>query len=242
MNLRFAVCDDDKHIGFDIEEYTKKICSRYNINTETDVYYTGEELCNKLAAGECYDLIFLDIELDGINGVDAGVKIREVFNDELIPIVYISGKSSYAMELFQIHPLDFLIKPLTKEKITNTIIRYLKIANLRSEVFTYKCGHDSHKVKLKEIKYLESIDRKIIIHKADRDNEFYGSLEKVYDDQLNKHDFLYIHKSFIVNYDYVSIFEYEQVTLNDKKTILPIAQPKRKEIRQRQKEIENSRL
>jgi DNA-binding LytR/AlgR family response regulator len=242
MNLRFAVCDDDEHIGFEIEEYTQIICSKLKIKAETDVYYTGEEFCNKLASGECYDLIFLDIELGGINGVDTGVKIREVYNDELIPIVYISWKSSYAMELFRIHPFDFLIKPLTINMLSTTINHYIKIANLRSEIFSYNCGHDSYKVKLKDIKYLESIDRKIIVHKVDGDNEFYGSLEKVYDDQLNKHDFLYIHKSFIVNYDYVSIFEYDQVTLNDNKTILPISQPKRKEIRLRQKQIENSRL
>jgi DNA-binding LytR/AlgR family response regulator len=242
MNLRFAVCDDDEHIGFEIEEYTQKICSKLNIAVETDVYYSGEDLCNKLASGECYDLIFLDIELEGINGVDVGLNIREVYNDQLIPIVYISGKSSYALELFRIHPLDFLIKPLTIHKVSNTIMSFLKIARLHSEVFSYKSGHDNYKIKLKEIKYLESIDRKILIHRVDGDSEFYGSLEKIYNEQLKQDDFLYIHKSFIVNYDYVFLFEYEQVTLNDKKTTLPIAQPKRKEIRQRQKEIENSRL
>jgi DNA-binding LytR/AlgR family response regulator len=176
--------------------------------------------------------------MEKINGIDVGLKIRDVIGVELIPIVYISWNREYAFDLFKIHPLDFLIKPLTRENVSAVINRYFRIANLRSANFTYKYGHDNYILKLSDIRYFESNDRKIIIHKTDGDNEFYGSLEKIYNDQLKNSNFLYIHKSYVVNYDYVSLFEYEQVLLNDKKTVLPIAQPKRKEIRQRQKEIE----
>jgi DNA-binding LytR/AlgR family response regulator len=241
MIIRIAVCDDNEHIGFEIEEYAQKICSVQNIKAETDVYFSGEELCKKLATGECYDLIFLDIEMEKINGIEVGLKIRDVIGDELIPIVYISWNREYALELFKIHPLDFLIKPLTIENVSAVINRYLKITNLRFANFSYKYGHDNYILKLSDIRYFESNDRKIIIHKTTGDDEFYGSLEKIYNDQLKQNNFLYIHKSFIVNYDYVSAFEYEQVILNDKQTVLPIAQPKRKEIRQRQKEIETLR-
>lgn len=242
MTLHIAVCDDDEHIGFEIEEYIEKICSQYNIETEVDIYYSGEGLCEKFANGECYDLVFLDIEMGNVNGVEVGVKIRDVYNNELMPIVYISWKPEYALDLFKIHPLDFLVKPLNEEKVKNVVNRYLKIANFWSENFSYKYGHDNYKVKLKDIRYFESNGRKIIIHKVDSEEEFYGSLEEIYNTQLVKYDFLFIHKSFVVNYNFVSDFEYAELTLTDKKTVLPIAQPKRKEIRLRQKEIETRRL
>lgn len=59
------------------------------------MYYTGEGLCEKLAEGKCYDLIFLDIELTNMNGSEVGNKIRNVYDDEITQIVYISGKFLY---------------------------------------------------------------------------------------------------------------------------------------------------
>lgn len=50
----------------------------------TNVYYSGENLCQKLAAGECYDLIYLDIEMTNPNGVQTETRIRDVYNDENI--------------------------------------------------------------------------------------------------------------------------------------------------------------
>lgn len=82
MNLHIAVCDDEEQIGFLLEEYIEKICVELSIEAETDVYYSGEGLCQKLESGECYDMIFLDIELANINGVQVGTKIRDEYHDE----------------------------------------------------------------------------------------------------------------------------------------------------------------
>jgi len=242
MQLNIAICDDEERIGFQIEECLGKLCNKLNIQFETDVYYTGENLCEKLSEGVCYDLIFLDIELANINGVQVGTVIRDKYNDELMQIVYISGKSEYALQLFDINPLNFLVKPLCYKKIEKVINKFLKITGLWSDVFTYKYGHDTYKIKLKDIIYFESNGKKIIIHLKDgRDDEFYGGLEDIYNSQLKKCDFLFIHKSYVVNYDYVSAFEYERLTLSGN-IVLPISQPKRKEIRKLQNELEKRRL
>ncbi len=68
-----------------------------------------------MAGGEYFGLIFLDIEMQYVNGIEAGKIIREKMKDELTKIVYISGSDNYAMELFQVRPLDFLIKPISKD-------------------------------------------------------------------------------------------------------------------------------
>jgi DNA-binding LytR/AlgR family response regulator len=236
MTLRIAICDDEDRIGFQIEEYVEKICSSLNLKSDIDVYSTGEGLLRELSEGTCYELIFLDIELETTDGVKVGNTIRNEHNDELTQIVYISWKDSYALQLFDINPLDFLVKPLSYEDVAKVIRRYLKIINFWSDVFTYKYYHDTFKVKLRDIIYLQSSGRKIIIHSKDKTEEFYGSLEEVFNEQLLRADFLMIHKSYIVNFDYVSVFEYDKAILSDK-TELPIGQSKRKEIRKRQKEI-----
>lgn len=65
-----------------------------------------------ICEGACFDIVFLDIELPKISGIDIGKKIRDEMHDETTKIVYISGKDSYAMGLFDVRPLNFLIKPI----------------------------------------------------------------------------------------------------------------------------------
>jgi len=235
--FKVAICDDHNDICSQVERYVIDVCKSMGVNYWIDVYYTGESLCEKIESDEFYDLIFLDIEMGEINGVQVGVKIRNVYNNETMQIVYISGKTNYAMELFRVRPFDFLVKPLDKSKIENVISKYFKIANLWADEFTYKIGHDTFKVKIKDIMYFESSGRKIKIHLKDRIDEIYGSLEEIYKRQLQKHEcFLYPHNSFAVNYSYISIFEYENMYLYNG-TKIPIAQSKRKEIRSIHKNI-----
>lgn len=238
--VRIAVCDDENNICSQIEKYILILCKKLCVQFEVEVYYTGEGLCKKLSAGTCYDLIFLDIELTNMSGLEVGNHIRNVYDDEITQIVYISGKSEYALELFDINPLNFLVKPLSYAKIEKVIIKYLKINDLKSGIFSYKYGHDTFQIMIKDIIYLKSKGKKIIIKSKNKEDEFYGSLQKIFDTQLKMYGFLFIHKSFVVNYSYISIFEYERVILSDH-TVLSIGQTKRKEIRKIQNELEKRR-
>ncbi len=62
-----------------------------------------------------YDILFLDIELFRMTGIEAGDFIRNRLEDRSMQIIYISGKSSYARELFKTQPMDFLVKPITQQ-------------------------------------------------------------------------------------------------------------------------------
>jgi len=147
------------------------------------------------------------------------------------------------LQLFEIQPLNFLIKPLKEEKIDEVIDKYLKITGLWSGVFTYKIGHDTFKAQVKDIIYLESYDRKLVLHLADGSkDEFYGSLKNEYEVQLKKFDFLFIHNAYVVNYDYVAAMKYSQVSLVDSGVSLPISKHRRNEVRENYYEIMKRRL
>ena len=239
-----AICDDELKIGSELERTLIDILKKLNIKHEIDVFFAGEELCKEMETGKHYDLIFLDIEFaqGKINGVEMGHLIRDVHQNQLSSIVFISWKKSYALQLFEMQPLNFLVKPLKDEKIEEVVRKHLKISGLWSEVFTYKIGHDIFKVQIKDIVYLENYERKVILHLADgRKEEFYGSLKELYEDQLKKYDFLFIHASYAVNYDYVSALTFNQVSLLNIKTVLPISKHKKNEVRQRYFEIEKGR-
>ena len=233
--VRVAICDDDVDLGAELERALIDVFAKLNVKHEIDVLFTGEELCGQMESGAHYDLIFLDIEFakDKINGVEAGRLIRDTYHNNTVSIVYIAWEKKYSMQLFEIRPMNFLVKPLEYDKIENTVRTYLKISGLFSKEFAYKKGHDLFKVQIKDIAYLENSERKVIIHLADgRKEDFYGSLKELYNEQLKTCDFLFIHASYAVNYDYISAVKYNQLFLTGSDRPLPISPNRRNEVRE----------
>ena len=233
--VMIAICDDDVSIGAELERSLIDIFREMRVEHEIDVFLAGEELCRRMEKGAYYDLIFLDIEFakDEKNGVEVGKIIREVQQNNMVSIVYISRERDYAFQLFEIRPLNFLIKPLEYSAIEKTVRTYLSLAGRWSGEFSYNIGRDAFKVKVKDIVYIESRDRKLLIYLADgRMDKFYGSIKEVYHEQLKRYDFLFIHASYVVNFDFITAIRYDRLFLADSRTPLPISQGRRNEIRE----------
>ncbi len=90
--------------------------------------------------------------------------IRKVLNNNITQIAYISSKQEYAMELFKVHPLDFLKKPLDKEQLEELIDDYITISGAQKEVFRYKKGYSSHKIEVQKIMYFVRDNRKVSMY------------------------------------------------------------------------------
>ena len=104
---RIAICDDEEIVCSQFEQVLEPYIWEKKI--DLDVFYSGEELIEVLAEGQHFDLIFLDIELCMMNGVEVGKYIRNKLGNENVQIVYISAKRQYAMELFETRPMNFLV-------------------------------------------------------------------------------------------------------------------------------------
>ena len=233
--LSIAICDDEKNIGAELESVLIEILVKLNVKHEIDVFFDGKELCKKLETQTHFDLIFLDIEFakDEMSGIEVGRLIRDTHKNNMVSIVYISWEKKYAMELFDIRPLHFHVKPLSHDKVEKVVRTYLEISGLWSGVLSYRVGYDTFKVPLKDVLYLENYERKVILYLADgKKKEFYGSLKEVYEEQLKKFDFLFIHASYVVNYDFIAIVEYSQLFLADTELPLPISKHRRNEVRE----------
>ncbi len=235
--FRIAICDDEQVICSQIERI---VLNYYGIKTshsiEVDVYFSGEELYRYLKDGTYYDMIFLDIELRKLNGIDVGRKIRNDLKNEAVLIVYVSGRDSYAMDLFEVRPMHYLVKPITPEKILTVLDKGIELSNKICHAFQYKQGHSAKKIELKNILYFESLDRKVRMITTEGVEIFYGSLSKILI-QLERYGFFSCHKSYLVNYHHVTKFEYDKLHMKNGMT-LSISQPKRKSVRAMQLGIE----
>ena len=88
--IRIAVVDDVCEVCTQLEKYLLQLSDKYNQEIEVEPFYSGKSICDALKKHDSYDLIFLDIELDQISGIDVGKFIRDTLEDELQLLVYIS--------------------------------------------------------------------------------------------------------------------------------------------------------
>ena len=135
--IRIAVCDDEVYICTLLEDMLTEILREKDVQFEIDTFSSGESLCRELERRD-FDIMFLDIELPEVSGIDVGRYIREALKNEIVQIAYISAKEGYAMELFEFRPINFLVKPLEKEKVAKVIEKYFIITEQDNHVFEYK--------------------------------------------------------------------------------------------------------
>lgn len=234
--MNIAICDDQLDICGQLELLVEKILKNKKVKYNIDVYSSGIELCKEMSETE-YQLVFLDVEMPEKNGVEIGRYIREKLKNEKIQIAYISSKEESAMSLFELRPINFLIKPLRMEQIEKVIDKYMVVSEIHNYFFEWQKGKENYKIPIDKINYFEISGRKIHMLAENMQDEFYGSIEEI-NDRLNKEKFLFIHKSTIVNYDYVKKISYEQVEMVDGR-VFSISQSRRKSIKKQLEKIKN---
>lgn len=227
---RIGICDDDKSICEELGGMTEDIMAEFQEEFTMETWHSGEALCAYLDLGSGCDLIFLDIELPGLSGVDAGAYIRDKLEDGKTAIVYISGHTGYAMQLFRFQPMDFLTKPLARDEVKRVLRIFLKSMESRRFFLEYQAGNTHYRQACDDIIYLYSDDKKVRIVTPHEEKEFYGKLKDILL-KLPTH-FIQIHKSFIINQDCVVQYSYDNVRMINGK-ILNISRPYKNMVREK---------
>ena len=229
--MNIVICDDEKSICAELENIIKSYASERKVKIQTDVFLGGDTLTKYLCREEGPDIIFLDIEIPGYNGVVVGDYIRRVLENEQIFIIYISSKEQYALQLFQNRPFDFLVKPLQKKKIFAILDSIYRIVGKSNFDFEYQSNGVKYRIPYRDILYFQSEGRKINIVTKQKTKTFYGKLSEV-ENKVPEYLFLNIHKSYLVNFNYVKEYTYEWIRMiND--DILSISKMNRATIRRK---------
>lgn len=162
---KVAICDDDAGQCSELEAEVTHFFEERAENCEVESWYSADTLCRDIKE---YDpqLLFLDIELPEKNGVYVGRFIRDTLKNDRMNIIFISHKTSYAMELFQIHPYDFFVKPIDKEILYSTLIKIMHLREIQKKEFRYTYKKIEHAVPYGEILYFSSRNKKITINKT----------------------------------------------------------------------------
>lgn len=215
--MRIAVCDDDETaVSFLrelIESYPKQKLS-------ADGYSSGEDL---LRTGNIYDLIFLDIDMKGIDGIETARRIR--IHDRKVKIVYVTSYKEYAGKAFSVHAFGYLLKPVKQEKIWKQIEDALlwqeeEAPEVKQVEFTAVEGLVRLPVDM--IYYFEYQNRRIYMKAKDITYEMRGKISDIAC-RMEEYGFSVPHKSFVVNlYHVKNIKGYEILMMNGER--IPLSQ------------------
>lgn len=226
--IKIAICDDEPKFVGTIQTYLENISNDYHYELDIQTYFSGEFLVKDYQAGETFDLIYLDIEMQGMDGIETAKWIRD--NDYYVLIVYISSHEEYLRQLFEAEPFRFLQKPVDFSSFLSVFLQAQKrILQQQNNFYCFKFGKNMIKVLCRDILYFESAGRKVIVHTLHREYTYYDKINNI-EDHLKDQRFIRIHKAYLVNMDNVEAFQYERVALTDG-TILNISEKNRPHIR-----------
>ena len=228
--FQIAIYDTDRlfceYFGNCVSMVTKKL----KVECIVSVWHIESELIEYIKETGHIDVLFLGIEPITYTGIKIGKYIREELLDYETKLVYISEEQGDAMQLFETEPMDFLIKPVKKERIENVLSRFLKQQMDREKVFRYKEEYGDAILPYTSILYFQSMGHKILIHTPKGQKEFYGKLTDV--ENVVPDYFIRIHKSYLVNEKFICRFHYDKVILQNEQK-LTISKSYRSAIRER---------
>lgn len=227
-----AICDDDVVFGEQCKVWISDDLKAIGVEYQVLVYNSIRNITYDIMDGLSFDALFLDIEFpkERDDGVEYGMYLRGLLQNECLQIVFISSKDSYAMRLFEIHPIEFLIKPIEPKRLHDTVERIVHLRGINTKTFTYTFGTREHHLQLSRIMYFESVGRKVKIFCRDKNVYIYnGKIADVYE-ALKEEDFFSPHKSFVVNYHAVKQWSRTELILVDGSTV-PVSRNRAAEIR-----------
>ena len=151
-----------------------------------------------------YDIVFLDIEMPGINGVDAARKLREA--DSEVAIIFVTNMVQFAVNGYEVGALDFIVKPVEYYNFSMKMHRAMRLCAIKSESgdeLTVQTGTGLKRIKIAAIKYIEVLGHHLLFHTFGGETDVCGSLKDM-EEKLRGYHFSRCNNCYLVNLKYVS--------------------------------------
>lgn len=223
--LYIAICDDEANILKTISRITKNTFSEFNAETEIECFAETNSLKDRMKNMR-FDIIMLDIDMPGKDGINFGRELRE--GSDCPDIIYVSNREDKVFESFSVHPFGFIRKSKFLKDIVDVVELYMKLyaaKDLDKEIIVQT--HNSKiKIKVNEIMYIEGnrCYQRLFIKNMKDALDFRSTMEKLEEDFKN-HGFSRIHKGYIINLRYLRRIDTDTITLING-VVLPVSRRK----------------
>lgn len=228
--LTIAICDDEKKICDYIENRTTEFLAKNDLEAEVSVFYDGSELLKCCESNkQSFDIIFLDIKMKTLNGVECAKLLRDIDVNSLI--VFITSSAEYVFSGYEVKAFRYILKT----DLVNAFSRVfseclLELKKLNTSFFTVKTSSSVKNIPLSDILYFESNKRLLNVHTKNEVVSFYEKLDNV-ENELKEKDFIRIHQSFLVNAQKIKSVSKDAVMLVNEFS-LPVSKSKATKVKE----------
>lgn len=238
--IKIALCDDDLSVLKEI----KTLLEQYSIEHAQKIvcvdFCSPMELLTEIENGMRPDILFLDVIMPGENGISVAKEIRQY--DDTVKIIFLTSSSEFAVESYTVGAFFYQIKPIYTEsffQLMDAVVPECEKIQQGSLLVRGKNGIT--RINLRKLEYCEVIGRTLFFHLENgKLLEGIGSLDDLCDKLAQYDNFLRLHRSFVINMEYIQNISYKAVTLDDL-TEIPIPHGKCSEIKKRYLEYAFSR-
>ena len=205
MNYKIAICDDDKKIRDILKSYINKYSFQIDTQIEDFYFSNGEELLIEYKAGKSFDILFMDVEMPGPDGIDIAKEIRSNFSKATI-IIFISSYPEYMQDSFTVHPYNYITKPVAEQTFFNVLSEaFMELSD--NNYYTVVEDNLGRKVviHLRELIYIENRNAKrkeLIFHTINEDLIVHGVI-KEWAAKLKDRNFENCYRGVIINMEYI---------------------------------------
>lgn len=193
--MRIAICDDEEVFNRQTVELINSMLAK---PTECDIItcLSGEDLLEKYKA-ERFDIIFLDIEMGGMNGMDTAREIRKT--DENVIIVFLTSYQEFAPDGYEVNAYRYLIKNQPAYIYEKQFKSIFDEYSQKHKCFMINDRNDKICIHLKDICFFEVMNKNVTVHTAIKSYEYIGKLSDIEEQLQNDDSFIRTHKNYIVN-------------------------------------------
>ena len=223
--MKIAICDDSKQFRDDILRNLGHcaVISGENVYSQ---FSSAEDLLNAYNSGSRYDIIFLDVEMRDINGVDAGVQIREY--DKKVIIIFVSSYPKYAISAYDCEAFYFIVKPIEQKKFIKVVNKAVEKYKLLHQYYIIKNKGDVKKISINDIYFLEIYRKHLIFHTINGNYETIGKISEALT-ELYPYGFCQVHQGYLVNMNHIKAFDKHDIIIDNGEKVM-ISVRKRAEV------------
>lgn len=224
--MNIAVCDDERECIEDITKHLNLYFSERGLSYELYEYDNSNDILN---SDTDFDIAVLDIEMDGEDGIQVGKKLQKINPD--IALMYVTAYNHYLDDAMDLGSVRFFNKPIESSRFYYGLDRSIEKVNNAGKKIFLDDGSGRVYVRANDIVYVEIKGRKTKV--VTKDNEYMsGKNMKYWVENLKESYFEQVHKSFIINTDFITYFCRDYVIMNEKDNV-PIAYSKRGEFKRK---------
>lgn len=228
--MKIAICDDEvsqtKYLSSLVKKWAENSGSVTDGHAAVEVFRSAEAFLFAWSGDKTYDVLLLDIQMPGKNGMELARTIRQ--SDEDLAIIFITGFSDYIEDGYEVSALHYLLKPVNEEKLLSCLDKANRRMKTEPPTLLVECGSETLRICQDEIVALEAFAHTVMIttiHQSFEVSTGIGELEKMLDQRL----FVRVHRSYLVGLRFIQKIGRTELTL-DNGAIIPVSRRLYKDI------------